>query len=89
MLLDAGQRGGALRVVDTFGTAASAVGIPKVGLNAVATCGIVVWRAHGILGTRVRVAGIDVILWFYKRMKTVNGNGITDLYEIHSTHSVR
>lgn len=72
MLLDAGQRGWTLRVVNTFGTAASAVGITEVGLNAAATCGIIVWRAHGIFGTRVRVAGIDVILWFWRNINTVN-----------------
>lgn len=72
MLLDAGQRGWTLRVVNTFGTAASAVGITEVGLNAAATCGIIVWRAHGVLGTRVRVAGIDVILWFWRKINTVN-----------------
>lgn len=71
MLLDAGQRGGTLRAVDTFGSTASAVGIAKVGLNAAATCGLIMGRAHSILGTRIRVARIDVILWFYRRRQTV------------------
>lgn len=80
MLLDAGQRGGTLRVVDTFWPAARAVRIAKVGLNAAATCGLIMGRAHSILGTRIRVAWIDVILWIYQRRQTVNIKPLKSIY---------
>lgn len=61
VLLDAGQRRGALGVVYALWTTAGAVGIAKVGFDAGTAGGIVVGRADGVLCTRIGVAGTEVI----------------------------
>jgi len=62
VLLDTGQRRGTLRAVDTFRTTSGAVRIAIVGLNAGTASGIIVRCANSVLGTRIRVAWIDLVI---------------------------
>mgnify|MGYP004597726693 CR=1 FL=1 len=62
MLLDAGQVGRTFCIVDTLRATAGGVGITNIGFNTLTAGGTIPFRADGIFGTRMRIAGIHLIL---------------------------